>query len=160
MPNPIRNIVLTLALSGCSTMVAHSARDDLIRMSAWDLVTCAGKPDEVMQTRKDVLVAEWLPRSTDTKSSSGMTLSVLGTSMSIVPPNSSCHMQAAIQRDGQVLSVALSSTTGIDGDDGSCAQLVAECVYHPDNTAKDPGYDAFVYFLGTAAASGGRGVGK
>lgn len=159
MPSPIRNILALLLVSGCSTMVAHSSRDKLLGMSAPDLVACAGKPDDIMQTKPDVLVAEWAPKTTSSSSkSSGVSFSILGTSLTVTPPVESCHMQATILRDGTVAAVALSSTTGVLDDDGSCAQLVAECVFHPDDTGLPKGYDAFLYFLPTAV--NGKGAGK
>lgn len=154
----MKNFVLLLGLlapANCTTMVAHSSRDKLLGMQAPDLVTCAGKPDSVMQVRKNVLVAEWSAKESNSKTNGWSVTLPLGASVTLSPPQQSCHMQAAILRDGTVVSVGLSSTTGIYDDDGSCAQLVAECVFHPDSTGKDNDYDAFEYFLPSAPASTG-----
>jgi hypothetical protein len=137
-----------LLLTQCSAYVSHSARDKLLGMTAPDLVSCAGKPDAVMQVKPDVLVAEWSSKSAAAGAKSGFSVTLpLGASLTLPASTASCHMQATVLRDGTVASIALSSTTGVLDDDGSCAGLVAECVFHPDSTGLPKGYDAFTYFL-------------
>jgi hypothetical protein len=156
MLRPLLSLVL---LSGCQTYVASVAPGKMRGMSAPDLIACAGIPDQKMKTKPDVMILEWVPKTTSASGAktSGYSVSLpLGMSVTLSPPVDTCHMQATVLRDGTVADVDMSSSSGIKGDDGACGQIVKQCVYDQSDTGLPKGYDAFDYFFPNDTISKGK----
>jgi hypothetical protein len=140
-----RTLALLLLLGGCGSYQVHKARQDILGMSAPDLLACAGVPDKVQQLSDSELMVQY-----DRPADNGSLLSIKALTMADITLGRSgaCHAHFRILRDGTVSGVSFSGTTfSFSGPYGDCASLIKECVEQPDRTQLPAGYDVFSILL-------------
>ena len=138
-------LALLLLLSGCNAYQVREARQDILGMSAPDLMACAGVPDKVQELSANELMVQY-----DRNADNGSLLSIKALNIADISLGRSgaCHAHFRILRDGTVSGVGFSGTTfSFSGPYGDCASLIRECVEQPDRTQLPPRYDIFSILL-------------
>ena len=117
--------LVACSLVGCAAIderIARSAKTDLVGMSALDVQTCLGLPDQRLVSGKTTLLTYFANATRTFGMSAGLLILSFG---------GYCHATVRIEQD-RVTGVTFSGdTSSLMSHDAACAPIVRSCLRRP-----------------------------